>query len=80
MYKRQDKPTTFYTYEISDANKEIVLSVQQDGSKEKSFSFSADKFIKGNYYEIKGLYEPSTEIEWVLKEIINENIILDPFK
>ena len=79
-YPLKDKPTTFYTYEISDANKEIVLSVQQDGSKEKSFSFSADKFIKGNYYEIKGLYEPSTEIEWVLKEIINENIILDPFK
>lgn len=79
-YPSQDKPTTFYTYEISDANKNILLSVQQNGSETKSFSFPANKFIKGNYYEIKGLYEPSTEIEWILEEVGNENVALDPFE
>ena len=79
-YPSEDKPTTFYTYEISDANKNILLSVQQNGSEIKSFSFPANKFIKGNYYEIKGLYEPSTEIEWILEEVGNENVALDPFE
>ena len=79
-YPSEDKPTTFYTYEISDANKNILLSVQQNGSETKSFSFPANKFIKGNYYEIKGLYEPSTEIEWILEEVGNENVALDPFE
>ena len=79
-YPSEDKPTTFYTYEISDANKNILLSVQQNGSEIKRFSFPANKFIKGNYYEIKGLYEPSTEIEWILEEVGNENVALDPFE
>lgn len=79
-YPSEDKPMTFYTYEISDANKNILLSVQQNGSETKSFSFPANKFIKGNYYEIKGLYEPSTEIEWILEEVGNENVALDPFE
>lgn len=49
------------------------------GQRQKFF-FPANKFIKGNYYEIKGLYEPSTEIEWILEEVGNENVALDPFE
>lgn len=79
-YPSQDKSTIFYTYETLDMAYEITLSVQQSGSKARSFSFPANKFIKGNYYEIKGLYEPSTEIEWVLEKVGNKNVTLDPFE
>ena len=72
------KPVTFYTYEISDAFKEVILSVQS-GVEPKEYPFPANKFIKGNYYRIKGL-KSSTEIEWVLENVEDKEVTLDPFE
>ena len=55
-----------------------LLSVQS-GVEPKEYPFPANKFIKGNYYRIKGL-KSSTEIEWVLENVEDKEVTLDPFE
>lgn len=75
-------PTTFYTYETSLVDKQIILSVKNGNEKAKSFSFKSNLFIKGNRYVIKGYYKPSLEadLEWVVMDMFEKTINIPSFE
>lgn len=75
--------TTFYTYETSATNKNIVLSVKKkDENDAQNHPFAANKFVKGNLYKIKGSYTPSISfnIKWVVTDMGKEDVIIPDFK
>lgn len=75
--------TTFYTYETSATNKNIVLSVKKKSEKNaQDHPFAANKFVKGNLYKIKGSYTPSIsfDIKWVVTDMGKANVNIPDFK
>lgn len=78
-----NKATTFYTYETSATNKNIVLSVKKNDEKDaQNHPFAANKFVKGNLYKIKGSYTPSInfDIEWIVTDMGKENVTIPDFE
>lgn len=75
--------TTFYTYETSATNKNIVLSVKKKSEKNaQDHPFAANKFVKGNLYKTKGSYTPSIsfDIKWVVTDMGKANVNIPDFK
>lgn len=75
--------TTFYTYETSATDENIVLSVKKAGeNKPQNHSFAANRFVKGNLYKIKGSYTPSIsfDIEWVVTKMETEDVTIPDFE
>lgn len=74
--------TTFYTYETSATDKNIVLSVKKKGENNaQNHPFAASKFVKGNLYKIKGSYTPSIsfKIKWVVTDMGKANVNIPEF-
>lgn len=77
-----NKATTFYTYETSATEENIVLSVKKAGEiNPQNHPFAANKFVKGNLYKIKGSYTPSIsfDIEWVVTKMETEDVTIPEF-